>query len=849
MSSEVNNIENNDAQDIIINEFLDDIIDLSHVNFDDNERWLLSASDRTSSSSVEDLQAWLRKDLSISSIDDFSNDTTKIIDTRTFTRPKKNGRMSLESIMEITSPTSNNVWKLNYQQESSIEINNENDKNQKDKESIPAMLRPSVSSTLLTSLSSSNGQESLDAFLNMSQSNGIDSFINLTPDFNDATIMNTSRPFFLDTSTTDIDKTDEIKNIEFINNKFKYSQCNDDSGDCSAMADSQILTESMMQTSMFSDVSDVCRSSIFSKDYLDNSNGEIDNTSHSKTLTNTNKTFTSESLNVSCKKNNDTFTESLNVFNNKNFETLNSFSKKSDATFTESVDILSTNYNKTVDTCLLNNMSIENEEIFIESHDTFETKPNDTVNLLTSKNNETFTESLSSLSKKNNETFTSSELKSALSTSSVNNRKSLNANTTYDADLPNHLSYIVTTDSNSYYLEENQDINDSINSKLSPNSTFNCLKNQDDQDDDKNTTFRLTHDVKIPFSNLKYEANENNHHSSNENIQTMTQTENNSSKNKMLNTTFESPLAQRNHEPKSLSTTFATATLNDLDVPNKKNLDKTYDTNFKEPILLPVNRYQTYRKNPLGKLQSAGTIIKKPQLSYYNDNQGRSLDNITTEIKKTTTTTSQLSKLNGPKTLTKLPQTLQKSNPNLLSNQRISELPKISNFGFNHGKKLNDKKSLFTSKLRPMMKTKCGSDARLEKTGTLACGSTESIASTHSAPDLDDRLSECSDSSHTSGDYCQPRTMTINNLKCSNAQRNIVQIVSTPKPDKNVMENNWMVSHNDLPSPILKNDEGLSSRGSSPASGESTVKTSSPLLSPAESLQSFPINSGLLILM
>jgi len=42
--------------------------------------------------------------------------------------------MSLESIIEITSPTSNNIWKLNYQQKLSIKINNENDnKNNKTK--------------------------------------------------------------------------------------------------------------------------------------------------------------------------------------------------------------------------------------------------------------------------------------------------------------------------------------------------------------------------------------------------------------------------------------------------------------------------------------------------------------------------------------------------------------------------------------------------------------------------------------------------------------------------------------------------------------------------------------------
>jgi len=93
----------------------------------------------------------------------------------------------------------------------------------------------------------------------------------------------------------------------------KYSQCNDDVGGCSAMADLQILTFliTMMQISMFSDVSE---SNPSSKDYLDNSNGEIDDSFHSKTLTNTNNTFTSKSLNVFSKKNNDTFTKSLNVF-------------------------------------------------------------------------------------------------------------------------------------------------------------------------------------------------------------------------------------------------------------------------------------------------------------------------------------------------------------------------------------------------------------------------------------------------------------------------------------------------------------------------------------------------------
>lgn len=65
--------------------------------------------EETSFPSIEDLQAWLRKDLSVSLLDDLSNDTTETINTRTFERPKKNGKMSFESIIEITLPTSNSV--------------------------------------------------------------------------------------------------------------------------------------------------------------------------------------------------------------------------------------------------------------------------------------------------------------------------------------------------------------------------------------------------------------------------------------------------------------------------------------------------------------------------------------------------------------------------------------------------------------------------------------------------------------------------------------------------------------------------------------------------------------------
>lgn len=58
-----------------------------------------------------------------------------------------------------------------------------------------------------------------------------------------------------------------------------------------------------------------------------------------------------------------------------------------------------------------------------------------------------------------------------------------------------------------------------------------------------------------------------------------------------------------------------------------------------------------------------------------------------------------------------------------------------------------------------------------------------------------------------------------------------------------MLENTWVEASKNLPSPILKQDpETYGSRGSSPRSMDSTVKTSSPLLSPAGSLQNLTIN-------
>ena len=101
---------------------------------------------------------------------------------------------------------------------------------------IPSMLRPKISSLsglLGESQPSSLNRESLEAFLNLSQSKGIDSFINLTePEFADC-IMNESQPSLLYSSI--ISTADETRKNDTL---------------CDT-TDTEILTESMMQTSMF----------------------------------------------------------------------------------------------------------------------------------------------------------------------------------------------------------------------------------------------------------------------------------------------------------------------------------------------------------------------------------------------------------------------------------------------------------------------------------------------------------------------------------------------------------------------------------------------------------------------
>lgn len=213
-------------------------------------------------------------------------------------------------------------------------------------------------------------------------------------------------------------------------------------------------------------------------------------------------------------------------------------------------------------------------------------------------------------------------------------------------------------------------------------------------------------------------------------------------------------------------------------------------------------------------------------------------------------------KRNVPRKLSKLPQFLQKSNPNLVSSSLKSAggLPvdrtSMSNIGYIKGSQLNivqnvAEKSRLPSRLHPYGKVKSGSEQRLLEVNVntnnqfpmkgVIAGSTESIESTHSvhsAPDLDDRLSTCSDSS--SHNSCTKQTMNIEQLhKLVRMQEESLKQDSVSKPNRQVLENTWVEPKMDMPSPILKNGvEHCEIDRHLPPNTDLSMKCSSPIISP-----------------
>lgn len=216
---------------------------------------------------------------------------------------------------------------------------------------------------------------------------------------------------------------------------------------------------------------------------------------------------------------------------------------------------------------------------------------------------------------------------------------------------------------------------------------------------------------------------------------------------------------------------------------------------------IPIeNKYNTYKKEssvdkikPQTEINETKTCVHKLQEKKYytftkkNSAHGGKTDMENAESLENMDATFvkplpklQKQKQHIPRMLSKLPQFLQKSNPNLVSNSlktvNMTGYTNASTFGYMKGSQPNivrDVEKSLTNKLYSLGKMKSGSEQRLLElnsgVGDLqllgAGGSTESIESTqsaHSAPDLDDRLSTCSDSSHNS---CTTQPMNIEQLQ------------------------------------------------------------------------------------
>ncbi|XP_012219697.2 uncharacterized protein [Linepithema humile] len=762
-------------------------VDLSELQFEDNDNWLYIPSQCSTESAIHDLYAWLKTEPELDTRGTRANNINKkCINTRTFTRSKKrSARLSFESIFEGLPPSpSSNVWNQNTDVTQIKDAGKHLPVTIEGKESVPPMLKPSIMTatnnfpgeTLVIS-----GQESMEAFLNLSQSKGIDSFINLgEPEFNDL-LMNVSQPSLMYTSVT------------------------------SFMNDSTFMKNDTMQMTN-------AHTAKRSSDVEEKSNSNSGNETFVMQSANNRITLdtaycTNSSSNTVCKE---LVQPDLN-------ETYN-------AEAPVEASALWSNLNK--------------EETSLSS--TFLTEPNVDVNFAQLQN------------EANNDV----KPLDVTYLSSPKDAEGQNLTVSIESD-----TYKPTMRANTADLNMTCDIlsdNTAVSAtQLAPRAGENVL----------NISF------KVPTCNQSTPMNPN-----------------------MLNPTSKLAMKHSEQPRQTLYSTLKAPTslrrelLAEIQRSGERRLDSTYtnipsdhpglrDTkenihiacNENETDISPSNRYHTYRKSTLMAAtnqyrnqrdaamtaqkelpvdqrkfytftKKSNNLVKKTDLMASNENTEMrpSLDSM---FRKPLPPNAQ--KRNLPKTLSKLPQFLQKSNPNLVSSSLKTvggvSVSRLSSVGYIKGSQPNIAGNIAEkspSKLHPYGKLRSGSEQRLVDADAnsqfpmkgMAAGSTESIESTqsaHSAPDLDDRLSTCSDSS--SHNSCK-HTMDINQLhQLVRMQEESLKQDVMPKLSRRVLENTWIEEKTDLPSPILKNGVGHGETDRHFLNTDTSMKCSSPLESFTES--------------
>ncbi|XP_018339737.1 PREDICTED: uncharacterized protein LOC108747023 isoform X2 [Trachymyrmex septentrionalis] len=744
-------------------------------------------------STIQDIYAWLKTEPEL----DVRNNK-KCIDTRTFTRPKKrSARMSFESIFEGLPPSTTDVQKLQDIDITYIEnVEKYLPAIIRDKESVPPILKPSTKTALnilSDEISVTSGQESMEAFLNMSQSKGIDSFINLgEPEFSDM-LMNISQPSILSASV--------IANESiFIKNNIP-----------------PVINKNMAQNS------DMEKSS--NSDDINNETYVMQNSD--KTIT-PDKIYCTNTLSNTCKE------------------------------FLQLDKVLNETYNAAAHSGTSARSSLDKQEAALSS--TFVAEPNANTNFVQLQN----------------EASNGIELLDTTYLSSAKGAKRSNSPVSIVSD-----TYIPTTRVNKADLNVTCDI---LPDKIESVALFT-----------RETLAKesaLDMSFNVPIYNQSTPMNP-----SMPNATSKFATKHLNQPQPVVHPTLKAPTSLRREllaEIQRSGEHKLDSTYNHIpsDHPNlkdtKENVHIAYNEN--ETDGSSTNKYHTYKKSAFTRMTSQYTSqnetavtaqkeLPMDQRKFYTftkkNNPIERTNNIANENVEThpsmdsTFCKPHLPKIqqkrNVPRALSKLPQFLQKSNPNLVSSslKNVSGVPivrtSISSIGYIKGSQPNikqnvAKKSQLPSKLHPYGKMKSGSEQRLLEANVntnnqfpmegVIAGSTESIESTHSvhsAPDLDDRLSTCSDSSNHNS--CSKQTMNIEQLhQLVRMQEESLKQDLSPKLNRQVLENMWVAEKKDLPSPILKNGVQHNEIDEHLLNNDLSMKSSSPIISPTGS--SHALNDG-----
>ncbi|XP_076231439.1 uncharacterized protein LOC143177432 [Calliopsis andreniformis] len=780
-----------------------DIIDVSSCDLNDTDNWLYTSTGCETEPSIYNLYTWLK-----SEPESIISGNRRAIDTRTFTRPKKRlSRTNFESVFETVPSNATDTWKTEYSDCSNLEedLSKYSDMPILNKgQSVPPMLKIASTANINDGSIAVSGGESMEIFLNASDSKGIDSFINLWESGINESLMKVSQPSIFYSSFTSLSSDEPLHNV-----------------DCDKEEEHTNLTHLCSeQDNQHKDLNSSKIDETFSITETDN------NKSYCLNLIN--KTYINESCANEKVKLNETY-------NSEEIPKTSSLAK---------------------DKCDTSTLS-----------STFVYKSDGSIELPHPRNSE------------KKETY---NLDTTYLSTSQSAKHSLGLDATYcAAEIEIVNKDVPSADKTDIYKDKNEACD------VEKNTVFNIPKDLSEKKPEisgedsfihsnaLDSTFKLP----IPLCNQSTPKNADalnfTFDTINKHFDQFRMHNAAISSNLKAPTSLRRELLAEIHRSgdHKLNCTFDRASeyLHDGDKAKEKIVNEIVRND------IPVeNKYNTYKKeSSINRLKSQAEIVNEvsacvqnsPDRKYYTFTKKSGTHGGKTDIENAESTEhvdttfvkplpkSQKRRQHIPRMFSKLPQFLQKSNPNLVSNplKTVSgiECTNASSIRYMKGSQPNivsDVEKSLTNKLYTLGKVKSGSEQRLLELNTGvgelqtmgAGGSTESIESTqsaHSAPDLDDRLSTCSDCSHNSYTV-QP--MNIEQLhQIVRMQEESLKQDAAPQLSKRVLDNTWIDKKRNLSSPILKNGtDAFEIDSSSPQSIDDAVKTSSPILSPTRSSQS-----------